>query len=85
MGDALVRANYARSIKRIYEYTTAENFTSATLEDVQVRLNRLESLWRQFDTGNERVLLNLTSEDENDDLYELTNKLKTSTSKRRSP
>lgn len=66
MGDAQIRANFAASIKRIHNYTEATNFTNATLEDVQVRLNRLETVWTQFDTENGNVLLNLTSADESD-------------------
>lgn len=66
MGDAQLRANFAASIKRIHKYTTEHKFESATIEDVQVRLDRLETVWKQFDAEHGKVLLNLTSADEND-------------------
>lgn len=66
MGDAQIRANFASSVKRLYTYTTEVKFATATIEDVQVRLNRMETVWKQFDDENEKVLLNLTSADEND-------------------
>lgn len=71
MGGALARANHAGSIKRIHDYTQNVNFANATIEEVEVRLARLEKVWSQFDTENDAVLLNLTSTDEdNEKLYE---------------
>lgn len=71
MGDAQIRANFASSVKRIYEYAKAADFSTLTVEAVQVRLDRLETVWRQFDTENEKVLLNLTlTQDEDKQMNE---------------
>lgn len=63
MGDAQIRSNYASSIKRILAYATKDSFKNASFEEVQVRLDRLETVWNQFDSENEKVLLNLTTID----------------------
>lgn len=76
MGDASVRATYASSIKRIFTYCTSAEFTNATFEDVQVRANRLETVWKQFDEESTKILLNLTSEDEaNEKVYAETEEM----------
>lgn len=67
MGDAQIRANYASSIKRLLEFTKKQTFKDAAIEEVEVRLNRLETVWKQFDAENEKVLLNLTTVDASED------------------
>lgn len=63
MGDAQIRANYASNFKRILEFTKTQSFKEAVIEEVEVRLNRLETAWKQFDRENEKFLLSLSTVD----------------------
>lgn len=65
MGDAQMRANYAGSIKRIAEYAKSAALASAEFENVDVRLKRLESVWKSFEAEHSIVLQNITDSDKN--------------------
>lgn len=48
MGDAQIRATHKASIERIFRYVNAPEIEDADLQDLEIRLERLQSLFKAF-------------------------------------